>query len=372
MSTTSRAEADGLEDLGAAVARHVRDAHLRHDLEDAVLDRVPEAALGLGRRGPVAAELVGGRHARDGLERQPRADRVGAVAEQASRSGGSRAARRSRRRPTRACAGPLRRGGGGRRRSRAAPGSAPAPAPAAWSVTSRSSAPPSIAACASSPRRAHAASSPSSSSNVASSGVRRSPASAVGKRKKDSSSTTCAASGLGQERLARAEQRAQRHDAPLAQVVDRRVRDLREALLEDSRRAAGPGPRAAAARCRRPSTTSARARARRSAAGSSDQLLARVAVATCARQELGLGRLDRLAGPRPPRRPARTHAPVRDARTASTRLIVPFVLETAVAGVDGDHLARARAARGGRARPRAAESRPPRSEQTTRPSSTTA
>src|SRR5205807_2362332 len=37
---------------------------------------------------------------------------------------------------------------------------------------------------------------------------------------------------LREQRLARAEQGAQAEDAPLAQVVDRRVRDLREALAE--------------------------------------------------------------------------------------------------------------------------------------------
>ena len=72
---------DGLEDLRAAVAVDGRDAHLRHDLEDAVLDRRLVARL--RRRGGQLAEPVVVGHRRDRLERQARTDRVGAVAEQA-------------------------------------------------------------------------------------------------------------------------------------------------------------------------------------------------------------------------------------------------------------------------------------------------
>ena len=74
-------ETERVEDLRAAVARDVRDAHLRHHLQDAVLDRLLEAELGLDRIGTVAADAVGLRQRRDRLDREPRADRLGAVAE---------------------------------------------------------------------------------------------------------------------------------------------------------------------------------------------------------------------------------------------------------------------------------------------------
>ncbi len=77
-------QADHLEDLCAAVAGDVRDAHLRHDLQDAILDRVPEPLLGLRGRGAVTADLVGRGQLREGLEGERGADRLGAVAEQAS------------------------------------------------------------------------------------------------------------------------------------------------------------------------------------------------------------------------------------------------------------------------------------------------
>ncbi len=72
---------DRLEDLGAAVAGHVRDAHLGHDLEHAVLDRRAEALLG-GRRVAAALDLSLGAERGDRLEREARADRLAAVAEQ--------------------------------------------------------------------------------------------------------------------------------------------------------------------------------------------------------------------------------------------------------------------------------------------------
>ena len=75
-------EPDRVEDLRAAVARHVGDAHLGHDLEDPVLHGLAKATLGLVRRGVVAADLVRRRERRHRLEDEHRADRVGAVAEQ--------------------------------------------------------------------------------------------------------------------------------------------------------------------------------------------------------------------------------------------------------------------------------------------------
>ena len=76
-------EPDRVEELGAAVARHVRDPHLRHHLHDAVLDRGAKPALRLVGRRMVAADLVCGSHGGNGLEREPRADRLGPVPEQA-------------------------------------------------------------------------------------------------------------------------------------------------------------------------------------------------------------------------------------------------------------------------------------------------
>ena len=46
-------------------------------------EKPPEAQLSLGRRGPVAADLVACRERGERLEREPRADRLGAVPEQA-------------------------------------------------------------------------------------------------------------------------------------------------------------------------------------------------------------------------------------------------------------------------------------------------
>ena len=75
------AEADGLEDLGAAVGVDRRDAHLGQDLEDAVFDRGLETLLGFGGRqiGVLGRVGVGG----DGLEGQLRANRVGTASEEA-------------------------------------------------------------------------------------------------------------------------------------------------------------------------------------------------------------------------------------------------------------------------------------------------
>ncbi len=76
-------EPDRLEEPSAAIAGDVRDPHLRHHLEHALLERREEPALGLAGRGPVTSHLVVGGQPSDGLERETRADRVGAVTEQA-------------------------------------------------------------------------------------------------------------------------------------------------------------------------------------------------------------------------------------------------------------------------------------------------
>ena len=67
----------------------------------------------------------------------------------------------------------------------------------------------------------------------------------------------------------RAEQRLDRHDEALAQVVDRRVRHLCEALPEVGREAGARGRRAARSARRRPSTRRDRGRSARAAAASS-------------------------------------------------------------------------------------------------------
>ena len=75
-------EPDRFKQLRAAVRRDFGDAHLGHDLEDAVLDRFAEAQLCLRRRRMVAAELVLRGEAGNRLERETWTDRVGAVAQQ--------------------------------------------------------------------------------------------------------------------------------------------------------------------------------------------------------------------------------------------------------------------------------------------------
>ena len=76
-------EAERLEGLRAAVAGDVRDPELRHHLEHAVLDRLLEARLRLGRRRAVAADPVVLGQRRDRLQREPWADGLGSEAEQA-------------------------------------------------------------------------------------------------------------------------------------------------------------------------------------------------------------------------------------------------------------------------------------------------
>ena len=76
-------EAERFEELRAAVRGHVGDPHLRHHLENAVLEGGAEAALRLLRRRVVAAEAVCAGECRHRLEREPGTDGVGAVAEQA-------------------------------------------------------------------------------------------------------------------------------------------------------------------------------------------------------------------------------------------------------------------------------------------------
>ena len=75
------AEADGFEDLGAAVALHRGDAHLRRDLDDALVGRLDVVLLRLlGREALGEQALL--LHVRERLERDVGVDRPGAVADQ--------------------------------------------------------------------------------------------------------------------------------------------------------------------------------------------------------------------------------------------------------------------------------------------------
>ena len=94
-STNVLVEADGLEDLRAAVALQRRDAHLGHHLEDALVER-----LDVVRRPPSRASMPVEHalpdHVVERLEREVRVDRAGAVADEQRTSGALRARRRSR------------------------------------------------------------------------------------------------------------------------------------------------------------------------------------------------------------------------------------------------------------------------------------
>ena len=73
-------EADGLEDLGAGVGRHRRDAHLAHDLEDALAERLDQV-LDRELRVDVDEVAVAG-EVLDGLHGEVGVDRGGAVPDQ--------------------------------------------------------------------------------------------------------------------------------------------------------------------------------------------------------------------------------------------------------------------------------------------------
>ena len=72
-----RAEADGVEDLRAAIGLEGGNAHLRHHLEDALVHRLDVVGVGGGL---VQGVRQAGQQGRDGLEGQVRVDRLGAVA----------------------------------------------------------------------------------------------------------------------------------------------------------------------------------------------------------------------------------------------------------------------------------------------------
>ena len=79
-STSVLGQADGLEDLRHRVRADGADAHLAHDLEDALAERLDHVAHGL--RGLDAGQRAVADEVLDRLERQVRVDRGGAVAEQ--------------------------------------------------------------------------------------------------------------------------------------------------------------------------------------------------------------------------------------------------------------------------------------------------
>ena len=230
----------------------------------------PPLRFGGGGRSPPSSSAAASAATR--LQREPRADRVGAVAEQAGEV--VRLARLvaldEERRP--AYAGPRRRAGvhGGhreqeRRRDRATVRNA---ASVSSSDCGRLPAPPPRPPRRAGRRPRRGLSSPSSVASSAQASQRaRAP---TGWRKNVSSSKTRADLAPSVEQAAAgAEQRAQRHHVPLAEVVDRRVRDLREALAEVREQRPARVPPAAAARCRRPSTRRARAARALQAAASS-------------------------------------------------------------------------------------------------------
>ena len=183
---------------------------------------LPEARLRLGRARPVAAEPVvvgqrGDASAARGGGRSPRRRSRGG-----RRSGAPRAARRSRRRASPSSAARTGRAGDGLPRSRAA--SAPAGAratrrrrSAAASRARRAPPPPPPPRGGRTPR-----SRPSPGSNVASSRTRASSPSADGKQEEALELDARRCFGRSHEqRGAAAEQRAERHDEALADVVDR-------------------------------------------------------------------------------------------------------------------------------------------------------
>ena len=88
-------EADGLERLGGRVGGHRRDAHLRHDLEDALAERLDQVLDGLLGRDP--GDRPGADELLDRLHREVRVDRGRRRSRSAARRGAPRARPRARR-----------------------------------------------------------------------------------------------------------------------------------------------------------------------------------------------------------------------------------------------------------------------------------
>ena len=75
-------QSDGLEDLRAAVGLHCRDAHLREDLEQPLIDRLDELAF-RGLRVQPLREVALALHVHDRLEDEVRIHGPGSIADQA-------------------------------------------------------------------------------------------------------------------------------------------------------------------------------------------------------------------------------------------------------------------------------------------------
>ena len=164
-----RSRPDRVEEPGAAIARDVRDPHLGHDLQHALLEGAEEPTLRLVGRGSVAADAVVRRHAarpsraRAAETRRRRRSRAG------MRSRACRAARPTRRAASSACAGRRRRAACAPPRARGSPESAHARRLRPGRERQRSSAPAATADSARTTSRSRARPSPSSPVNVASS-----------------------------------------------------------------------------------------------------------------------------------------------------------------------------------------------------------
>ncbi len=352
-------EPDDVEDLGAAVRRDVGDAHLGHDLEDASSTAARKrrcASSGEGRSPPTLS-ACGERGHR--LEREPRADRLRAVAEQAGEvvclarlvgldhergerpqtardesvvDGADRHQHRNR-----------RAGAGVRDHERSPPGAhrrlglVREPHAGAVQVGLEGRVEPRVAERLERVR-------------VEEEALELGPAGGLGP--------------FRQQRRAAAEDRPQGELVALAEVVDRRVRHLGEALPE----VRVERPRAPGERRQRGVVAHRRGRLV-AAAGDRPQdhvhVLARVAEARLARGQVALRRLHGRAVA-PGQQPVGEPAAVGAAR-GEPRLIARVLLEAAL-GVDGDRSARGRAARAapGRA-PRGRPRRPRSSRRRGRP-----
>ena len=329
-------EPERLEGLSAAVAGDVGDPELRHHLEHAVLDRLLEAHLCLGRRRPVAPDPVALGQGRDRLERQPRAHRLCPEAEQASdvmhlprlvaldEQGRERAqpgldevVMHNRGREQDRHRRPLGR--------RVGIGDQQHPVSLAHSGL-RGLCKPRARICE--PLRGIEA------------GVDADDCELVERGREEEEALeldSCRVFGrLHEQRPTRPEQRRERHSEPLANVVDRGIRHLREPLAE----VAEERPRTAGERRERGVVAHRRSRlvpmsGRRT--HDHGQLLARVAKQHMPRSKLFLRRRDRLSGRRLPPpffEPASVRARIR--KTPLDRIVL---LEAALR-VDGEHLTR--------------------------------
>ena len=207
--------------------------------------------------------------------------------------------------------------------------------PAAWSLMHTAVAPPAARSAHASATRSTAAERPSSASKVASTSAGSSAASPSGVTRNDGSATSGASGPSASMRRPWADERRDGHHRALPLVVDRRVRDLREALPEVRRE----GPCAAGQRRDRRVVahrvdgvaTGLRDRPEHQA-----QLLAGVAVQRVTRGEVLLGHGQGLALLA---EDERVGHPARVRPRAGERARQLAVEEDAALGVDGEQLA---------------------------------